>query len=95
MDITMKKFILNRTKNGLKYYVHLHNTVSLEYSGDIRKVVICNMSKEVKEQLKDQPDKMFVEEANGFLSLTLVNAFPTVVLVFNDIKLGELKEYDE
>lgn len=55
-------------------------------------VILCNLSKEVKEAVKEQPDKMFIEEANGFLSLTLVNTRPTTVIVLNDITIGEWKE---
>lgn len=92
MDITLKEFTLNRTKDGSKYYFHLHNTISTSYAGDIRTVILCNVSKEVREQLKEQPDKMFVEQASGFMSVTLQNAKPVPIIVINKIKIGEWDE---
>ena len=96
MDITLKNFILNRTRDKKRLYIHLHNTVSTQYSGDIRTIILCNLSDEAKNEIKEHGDKMFIEEATGFISVTLKNTQPVPVFVLKTIKVGEWKEqYDK
>lgn len=95
MDITLKNFIMKKSGNGQICYIHLHNTVTTSYSGDIRTIVICNLSKECWKAIKKEGDKMFIEEANGFMSVMLKNARPTPVLVFNSIKVGKWEEQND
>ncbi len=89
MELMMRNFVLNKAKSG-KYYIHLSNTISAQYAGNIRTCVICNLSNEAKKELeKDKKcEKFFINEAIGFMSVTLHNAIPVPTLCFTSIKVG-------
>ena len=83
---------MNRCHNKKRFYVRVHNTVSTTYAGDIRLTIMCNLTDEAKETVKDAGDKFYVKEAVGFVSCTLLNTRPTPLFCITGLTLGEWDE---